>query len=167
MNPRDFWTRVLASRFVFWPMCLAGLALIGLAVVGPEARRRLNVDQQCAAMQAEVDSLTFTRDQLLAKQSALQNNPAFIEQVVRDELGITRPGEEWMPLPPKAAPKEAPKEAEPAPPAARSAADPVLAYVVRYYDPARRFECLAIGTALLIVAIVLSLPGRQARPAKA
>ena len=137
--------------------------LAGLGVLGPEARRRLEIEAQCAAMQAEVDSLTLTRDQLLARQNALHDNPAFIEQVVRDELGITRPGEEWLPLPPKAAPKDA----DPATATAQVAADPVLAYVARYYDPARRFECLAIGTSLLIVAIVLSLPGRQVRPAKA
>jgi cell division protein FtsB len=158
VNHPDVWSRRLGSRWVCWPACLAGLALIGYAVLGPEAQRRVAIERQCAAMQAEVDAMTLTRNQLEAKQSALGNNPAFIEQVVRDELGITRPGEEWLPLP-----SQAEKASEKAPPPAEPAVPPFVAELARHYDPNWHFGALVAGTTLLIAAVVLSLPGRPAK----
>ena len=154
MKTPDAWTRCLASSLIYWPVCLAGVVLVGLALYGPEAERRLAVEGQCTAMQTEVRALEQTRDQLAAAERALQNDPAYAEQVVRHEMGIVRAGETRLPLASK------PKPAAPQAPAAGEA-PPVLVTLSRFAEPQVRYTALVSGSALLMVGLVLSLPGRQ------
>ena len=162
VNPRgsnDVWTRRLACGWIFWPACLAGVILLGLAVLGPEADRRLGVEAQCAAMQSEVDSLREMRDRLAARENALQNDPEYIERVVRGNLRLTKPGEIALPQPVKipAAKKEEPKVPDPLLPSAMES-------LAKYGNPWLRMAALVGGVTLLGVAILLSLPGKEPVP---
>ena len=159
MSRSDVWTRRLASAWLFWPACLSGLALLGLGLLGPEAERRLGVEAQCAAMQAEVDALRDVRDELAAKEHALQSDPEYIERVVRGNLRLTKPGEIALPQPlPLAPPKK------PEPPAASPLLPPIMESLAKYASPWVRLAVMVSGAALLGAAMVLSLPGRQPRP---
>jgi len=155
----DVWTRRLASGWIFWPACCVGVCLLGLALLGPEADRRVGVETQCVAMQAEVDALKQLRDQLAAKENALQNDPEYMERVVRGNLRLTKPGEIALPQPVRIEPakKEEPKTAHPLLPSAMES-------LAKYGNPWLRMAALAGGVTLLGVAILLSLPGIQPGP---
>jgi len=164
MKRSDVWNRRLASGWIYWPATLTGLFLLALAILGPEADRRLGVEGQTAVMQAEVDALARTRDQLAATEKALQTDPNFTERVVRRELGITRPGEMRLPQP---------VTLEAAAPAPAQAADsriifpPVMEALARYGNSWLRFSALVVGCTLLASGVLLSLPGRiEAKIAK-
>jgi hypothetical protein len=159
----DVWTERLATPWLFWPACLVGVALIGLAVLGSEAGRNVEVKRQCAVMEAERDALAQTRDQDLAIEKALNDDPATIERIVRHELGMVRPGE--VRLPQRVRPaisKDSPEAAEANVPAAMR----MLAW---FGDPMLRFSTMVAGGTLLVCAILFSLPGRQPKvePVKA
>jgi len=156
MIATDKWSDRLASGWIFWPVCLGGILLVAVAVLGPEADRRLDVERQCAAMQAEVDSLTQTRDKLATVEKALQSDTQYLEKTVRHELGIVRPGE--MRLPQKV------KMQTPATLAAARAAEDrptPLAVLALFGDPHLRFVTMVIGMAMLAVGILISLPGKK------
>ena len=153
---KDKWTERLASGWIFWPACLGGILLVALAVLGPEAERRLDVERQCAAMQAEVDSLTQTRDQLATIEKALQGDQQYLERTARHELGIVRPGETRLP--------QKVKIQDPATGvAARVAADQPtpLAVVALFSNAHLRFLCMVIGVAMLVIGILISMPGKK------
>ncbi|MCX5653679.1 MAG: septum formation initiator family protein [Planctomycetota bacterium] len=152
----DKWTARLASGWIFWPVCLGGIMLVALAVLGPEAERRLDVERQCAAMQAEVDSLTQTRDQLATVEKALQGDQHYLERTVRHELGIVRPGETRLPQKVKVRPPTASA-------AARAEADQPtpLAVLALFANPHLRFMTMVIGTAMLVIGILVSMPGKK------
>ena len=152
----NVWTSRLASPLIFWPAAMAGIALIALAVLGPEAGRRLVLEAQVADMQAEVDALQFTCDQLQATEAALQTDPAFLESTVRHELGVVRPGEVRLPQPASlrtSGPRQQATDQQPP--------DRRLVFLARFGDAASNQALLACGGALLLVAMVLSLPGRK------
>jgi len=151
----DAWSRRLVSGWFYWPACLAGTLLVGLAVFGPEAERRLAVEGQCAAMEAEVKALQESRDQLAAAEKALQDDPNYTESQVRLELGIVRPGEIRLPHPVRLQP---PPPAAPAPDACPS---PVLRTLSLFADSKFRFVALVVGAALLAAGILFSLPPKR------
>jgi hypothetical protein len=156
MTQTDPWSERLASGWIYWPACLGGMLLVGLAVLGPEAERRLDVQRQCAAMQTEVNTLTETRDQLAAVENALQNDPQYLERAVRRELGIVRPGE--MRLPQKVGLQASPPQAKPAPP--QELPTP-LEVAALFGQPHLRFVTMVIGATLMAAGILFSLPGRK------
>jgi len=95
----NFASDAWAGGWFYWPALVVGCALVALAVLAPEAERRLSVGRQCARMQAEVNVLKETQAQLQAAELALRRDPAYMERVARHELGITRPGEIRLPQP--------------------------------------------------------------------
>ena len=152
--------RGLGSEWVYWPLCLIGVALVALAVLGPEVERRLLLDRQKAGMQAEVDALQHTRDQFAAAEQALKDDPEYRERIVRHEFAITRPGETRLPQP---VTQESLRAG-----AARPAMAPVpewMRIVAWFSDPAAHTLALASGATMLLAAILFSLPPR-ARKAK-
>ncbi|MBE3095754.1 MAG: septum formation initiator family protein [Planctomycetes bacterium] len=143
---------ILAGLLLFAP----GAAAIGLSLYGPEAERRLDVERQTAAVQAEVNILAQLRDQLAAVEKALQDDPQYLERTVRYELGLVRPGEMRLPQKVKLAP------------AARAAAQggpaelPTAMEVVALFgNDHLRFIALVTGIALLAAAVIVSLPARR------
>ncbi len=159
MTPSNNASR-LASRWPYWPICLTGAALVAAGVLGPEAQRRLTVEQQCVEMQAEVGALGVARDRLDAARQALQDDPAYVETVARHELGVVRPGETRLPQPQplRAARTETPVAVEPA-------LAPSLEFLALFGLPAVRLASLAIGGALLLGAVLASLPSARSHPA--
>jgi len=158
-----------ASGLLFWPLCAVGLALVALAVLGPEAERRLVLQRQIDAMQAEVDLLHETAGQLAAADKALRDDPEYRERIVRHELGITRPGEVRMRQPVKTG-----ATAPDAPAPVRSldpfrAASPLpewLGLVASFADPGIRTLSMATGGTMLLAGILLSLPRPRPRPSR-
>ena len=132
--------------------------LLGLAVLGPEAVRRLSVERHLAVMQAEVDTLTQTRDQLAAAEKALQNDPQYTERVVRHELGLVRPGE--MRMTQKVRPGSAVPDQEPKPVVVNT--PPYMVSLALFGDDKFRFVSMVAGATLLVIGILFSLPGRSA-----
>jgi len=152
----DKWTARLASGWIFWPACLGGILMVALAVLGPEADRRLDVERQCAAMQAEVDSLTQTRDQLMTVEKALQGDEQYLERTVRHELGLVKPGETRLPQKVKV---HAPTTSA----AAQATADQPtpLAVIALFGNAHLRLMTMVIGVTMLVVGILISLPGKK------
>jgi len=150
------------SGWFYWPACLGGTLLVALAVLGPEAQRRLDVEFQCAGMETEVESLSETRAQMAAAELALRQDPAYTERIVRHELGIVRPGETPLPRP---SPPLGP--IHPPPPPAPRDTMPLVAFLARFSDAHWQFTALVIGGALLVSAVLFSLPsGKQACPSR-
>jgi len=163
---KAFWTRcraglaslgwslrtILASLLLFAP----GAAAIGLSLYGPEAERRLDVQRQTAAVQAEVNTLAQLRDQLAAVEKALQDDPQYLERTVRYELGLVRPGEMRLPQKVKLAPA-APAAAQGGPAELPTA----LEVVALFGNDHLRFIAMVTGIALLVAAVIVSLPGRR------
>jgi hypothetical protein len=161
MAQSDIWTRRLASGWIYWPTCLTGLFLLGLGILGPEADRRLKVESQVTAMQAEVDALTQTRNQLATIRTALETDPNFTERVVRQELGITRPGEMRLTQPVKL---ESKAVETPTPSTSRILYPEVMASLAEYKEDSwLRLSALVMGSTLLGCGVLLSVPGRSAK----
>ena len=156
----DVWSRRLSSPFLCWPTCVAGVALMALALLAPEAERRLAVEGQCIRMDAEVAALQQTRDQLAAAANALENDPAYVERVARHDLNIVRPGEMRLPLPPSRLTRrtDAPEPAE-------STVPPIVAELARFPDPRYQLGAMIVGAGLLASGIVFSVPTRPKRRA--
>jgi hypothetical protein len=155
----DVWTERLATPWLFWPVCIIGVCLVGLAVLGPEAERNLDVKRQCAVMKAEVDALAATHDQDLAIERALKDDPATIERVVRHELGLVRPGEVRLPQ------RVRPTITRDSPELAQADVPVYLRTLALFGEPMTRFITMVIGGTLLVTAILFSLPGQLPKPA--
>lgn len=80
----------LKSRFRLGVMLLVvgALAVTGLA----PARRAYEQRQQIAAEREKLAELTAENQELQSRLRRLQD-PAFVEKVVREELGLARPGD--------------------------------------------------------------------------
>lgn len=153
----DLFSRVFGSPWVYWPMCAVGVALVALAVLGPEARRRVAIEHHCVVMEAEVEALRRTRDELTAAAQALESDPAYAERVVRHDLKIVRPGEVALPAP------SAGKTDRPADETLHWQVAPVVAMLAPWADRPWRLGALATGVCLLASGVVFSLPGRARR----
>jgi len=150
---------ILAGLVLFAP----GVAAIGLALYGPEAARRLDVERQTAAVQAEVNTLAQLRDQLAAVEKALQDDPQYLERTVRYELGLVRPGEMRLPQKVKLAPA-APARTGPYWAAAQGGPAELptaLEVVALFGNNHLRFIAMVTGIALLVAAVIVSLPTRR------
>jgi len=147
-------TRVLASPWAYWPMCLVGVGLVALAVLGPEAHRRIRIEHHCQVMEAEVEALRRTHERLTASAQALESDPAYTERVVRHDLKIVRPGETPLPGPADPGP------ADPSEAVLQWQVPAVIALLAPWADRPWRFGALAAGACLLVSAVIFSLPSR-------
>jgi len=144
--------RVMGTGWVYWPMCVVGMGLVALAVLGPEADRRIRIEHHCQVMEAEVESLRRTQETLLATAEALESDPAYTERVVRQDLRLVRPGERPMPAPPTL---RVPQDEQAV---LRWKVPPLIALVAPWSEPRWRLAALVAGAALLAAAIIFSLP---------
>jgi hypothetical protein len=159
LRPSEWLTRILGSPWVFWPMCLVGVSLVALAVLGPEARRRIRIEHHCQVMDAEVEALRTTHEELAASAQALESDPAYAEQVVRHDLKIVRPGETPLPAPGEPTRKQRAKST------LHWEVPPLIALLSPWADRPWRMGALAAGVCLLVAAVVFSLPDRRKRAA--
>ncbi len=151
MTPDERWARRLAAGWVFWPVCVASVGLLAAAALGPTLARRLELEGQIGAMAEEVGRLEEDLERLQAARGALDHDPAYTERIIREELGLARPGEVRLPEP-VAVETDADTPAVPAAPPAHVAA------ILRFADPRAQTAGILAGSLALGVALVLSLP---------
>jgi len=157
LRPSELLSRVLGSPWTFWPMCVVGVGLVALAVLGPEARRRIRIEHHRQVMEAEVEALRTTHEELTASAQALESDPAYAERVVRHDLRIVRPGEVPVPGPAGS------ERRSPADDTLRWQVPPIIALLSPWADRPWRLGALGAGVCLLAAAVVFSLPDRRKR----
>jgi len=97
-----------AIRRVAWPLVLAVLVCITLALGVFPTRTYLERKQEVAAAQQQVDALTRENDEKQARVEQLQTDEE-IEAIAREEYKLVMPGEEsYEVLPPPEEPVQLP-----------------------------------------------------------
>jgi cell division protein FtsB len=109
---REFLRRNL-SWFLAFALCLLLLQDI-FGTHGLIAMRRSQ--QEAAQVQREIDQINDENRQLQGRVKALKSDPATIERIAREEMGLARPGEYIFKIPSKPAD---PPAAEPPGPSVR------------------------------------------------
>jgi cell division protein FtsB len=82
------------------------VAVIALAIAafgGQSLGRAWHMKQEVDALEREIASLRADTDRLSAAVARLRSDPESIEQVAREELGLVKPGERILKLPPSRA----------------------------------------------------------------
>lgn len=97
-------------RNLMW-FLVAGLTLLVLQDIfgthGVLAMRRSQ--QQAADIQKEIDELSKENQKLQDRVHSLKSDPAAIERIAREEIGLARPGEYIFKIPPAANNNQAPQ----------------------------------------------------------
>jgi cell division protein FtsB len=79
-------------------LTLAALALLGLG--GQSVARLWQMTRQVAALEREIAALRAEAERLAAQVEQLRTDPEAVERVAREELGLVKPGERVLKLPP-------------------------------------------------------------------
>jgi cell division protein FtsB len=82
---------------------LAAVALVILGVAAQSLGRVWHMKQEVDGLEREIATLRAETDRLAAAVSRLRSDPESIEQVAREELGLVKPGERVLKLPPSGA----------------------------------------------------------------
>jgi cell division protein FtsB len=89
---------------VSWRALRAGtLALIALGILGfggQSLGRLWNMKCEVDGLEREIVALRAETDRVSASVARLRSDPDSIEQIAREELGLIRPGERVLKLPP-------------------------------------------------------------------
>ena len=81
----------------------ATLAVIALAILGfggQSLGRLWNMKREVDGLEREIATLGAETDRLSASVARLRSDPDSIEQIAREELGLVKPGERVLKLPP-------------------------------------------------------------------
>ena len=99
----------------------AGLVALGLLLYGGTSLARVwHMRQEVESLEREIGALRVETDRLTAAIDRLRSDPDHIEQVAREALGLVKPGERILKLPPTPAPAvPTPGRPAPAAPASR------------------------------------------------
>jgi cell division protein FtsB len=73
----------------------AGLLLVG----GAGSVRVWQMKQEVAALEREIEALRARAEELSQAVDRLRDDPATIEQIAREELGMVKPGERVLKFP--------------------------------------------------------------------
>ncbi len=79
-------------------------ALITLTYGGQSLARVWQMEREVEGLGREIDTLRAETGRLTALVSRLRTDPDFIEQVAREDLGLVKPGERVLKLPPSPGP---------------------------------------------------------------
>ena len=79
------------------------LALAVLAVGGQSLNRVWRLKQEVDGLEREIAGLRAETNRLMAVVDRLRTDPDYIEQVAREDLGLVKPGERILKLPPSPA----------------------------------------------------------------
>ena len=79
---------------------LAGLAVALLAYGGQSLARVWTLKKEVETLEREVGVLRVETARLTADVDRLRTDPDYIEQIARDKLGLVRPGDRVLKLPP-------------------------------------------------------------------
>jgi cell division protein FtsB len=78
----------------------AVLAVAVLAVGGQSLGRVWRLKQEVDGLEREIAGLRAETSRLMAVVDRLRTDPDYIEQVAREDLGLVKPGERILKLPP-------------------------------------------------------------------
>jgi cell division protein FtsB len=76
------------------------LSLAVLAVGGQSLGRVWSLKQEVDSLEREIATLRAETNRLMAVVDRLRTDPEYIEQVAREDLGLVKPGERILKLPP-------------------------------------------------------------------
>ena len=79
------------------------LAIIALGILGfggQSLGRLWNMKREVDGLEREIAALRAETDRVSASVTRLRSDPDSIEQIAREELGLIRPGERILKLPP-------------------------------------------------------------------
>ena len=77
-----------------------GIAAAGLLVLGGAGAVRVwQLKQEVEALDQEVQVLRVEADRLTRTVDRLREDPALVEQIAREDLGMVRPGEKVLKFP--------------------------------------------------------------------
>jgi cell division protein FtsB len=109
--------REFLRRNLSWFLAFALALLLLQDIFGTHGLIAMRRSQQEAAqVQREIDQINDENRQLQGRVKALKSDPATIERIAREEMGLARPGEYIFKIPSKPAD---PPAAEPPGPSAR------------------------------------------------
>ena len=80
--------------------CLAAGALLLLAYGGSSLARAWQMTQEVERLERDIASLRAEAGRLSAAVDRLRSDPDYIEQLAREFLGLVKPGEKVLKLPP-------------------------------------------------------------------
>ena len=81
---------------------LAVLAVSFVAYGGQSLSRAWTLKKEVDSLEREVDALRADTARLTAEVDRLRTDPDYIEQIARDKLGLVKPGDRVLKLPPAA-----------------------------------------------------------------
>ncbi|HEV8458565.1 MAG TPA: septum formation initiator family protein [Methylomirabilota bacterium] len=84
-------------------MLLTGFSVLSLAVLavgGQSLGRVWSLKQEVDGLEREIATLRAETNRLMAVVDRLRTDPEYIEQVAREDLGLVKPGERILKLPP-------------------------------------------------------------------
>jgi cell division protein FtsB len=94
--------REFLRRNLSWFLAFALALLLLQDIFGTHGLIAMRRSQQEAAqVQREIDQINAENRQLQGRVKALKSDPATIERIAREEMGLARPGEYIFKLPPK------------------------------------------------------------------
>ena len=82
---------------------VGALAVVALAILGfggQSLGRVWHMSREVASLEREIASLRAETERLAAAAARLRSDPDSIEQIAREELGMVKPGERVLKLPP-------------------------------------------------------------------
>jgi cell division protein FtsB len=79
-------------------LAVAALAILGFG--GQSLGRVWHMKREVDGLEREIASLRAETERLAAAAARLRSDPDSIEQVAREELGLVKPGERVLKLPP-------------------------------------------------------------------
>lgn len=88
------WLRLLGTA------ALAALAVSFAAYGGQSVTRVWTLRQDVESLEREVGALRADTARLTAEVDRLRTDPDYIEQIARDKLGLVKPGDRVLKLPP-------------------------------------------------------------------
>jgi cell division protein FtsB len=103
-QPASFYDqmREFVARNLSWFLAIALALLLLQDVFGAHGLVAMrHAQQQAAATQMEIDQLNQANRQMQDRVKSLKSDPAAIERIAREEMGLARPGEYIFKLPSK------------------------------------------------------------------
>jgi cell division protein FtsB len=88
------------SRRLLWTAVLAVVALSFAAYGGQGLTRVWTLKKEVDSLEREVGALRAEAARLTADVERLRTDPEYIEQIARDRLGLVKPGDRVLKLPP-------------------------------------------------------------------
>ena len=83
-----------------WGLAMGVAALLLLGYGGQSLARVWQMKQEVESLEREIGALRTEADRLSTAIDRLRSDPDYIEQVAREALGLVKPGERVLKLPP-------------------------------------------------------------------